>query len=158
MTQLIDCIFHKRYRIQSLLGRQTGRRTCLATDLQTGASVVVKLLLFGPDFTWSDLKLFEREAAVLKSLDHPAIPKYLDSFEVETEIGKGFVLVQSYIKAKSLQQWMQSGRTFSESELRGNRDFPAKNSGLFASASPCCRASRCETQQHFDERSLFVAP
>ncbi len=118
MTQLIGRIFHNRYRIESLLGRQTGRRTFLATDLRTGASVVIKLLLFGPDFTWSDLKLFEREAAVLKSLDHNAIPKYLDSFEVETEIGKGFALVQSYIKAKSLQEWIQSGRTFSESELR----------------------------------------
>ncbi len=118
MTQLVGCIFHSRYRIESLLARQTGRRTCLATDLRTGASVVIKLLLFGPDFTWSDLKLFEREAAVLKSLDHEAIPKYLDSFEVETELGKGFALVQSYIEAKSLQQWMQSGRTFSESELK----------------------------------------
>ncbi|MBC7517083.1 MAG: serine/threonine protein kinase [Alkalinema sp. FL-bin-369] len=118
MAHLINCVFHNRYRIDSLLGQQTGRRTCLATDLQTGTAVVVKLLLFGPDFTWSDLKLFEREAAVLKSLDHDAIPKYLDSFEVETELGKGFALVQSYIKAKSLQQWMQSGRTFSEAELR----------------------------------------
>ncbi len=118
MVQLVGCIFHNRYRIESLLGQQTGRRTCLTTDLRTGASVVIKLLLFGPDFTWSDLKLFEREAAVLKSLDHQAIPKYLDSFEVETESGKGFALVQSYIEAKSLQQWMQAGRTFSESELR----------------------------------------
>ena len=118
MAQLIGSILHNRYRIQSLLGHQTGRRTCLATDLKTGASVVIKLLLFGPDFTWDDLKLFEREAAVLQSLDHPAIPKYLDSFEVETEFGKGFALVQSYIKAKSLQQWLQSGRTFSQSELQ----------------------------------------
>ena len=118
MAQLIGSILHNRYRIQSLLGRQTGRRTCLATDLRTGALVVLKLLLFGPDFTWSDLKLFEREAAVLKSLDHESIPKYLDSFEVETELGKGFALVQSYIKANSLQEWIQSGRTFSQSELQ----------------------------------------
>ncbi|WP_197984923.1 serine/threonine protein kinase [Leptolyngbya sp. Cla-17] len=111
-------ILHDRYRIQSLLGRQTGRRTFLASDLQTGLSVVVKLLLFGPDFTWDDLKLFEREAEVLKALDHPAIPKYLDYFEVETKLGKGFALVQSHIAARSLQDWIQSGRTFSEEELQ----------------------------------------
>ncbi|PZV09794.1 MAG: serine/threonine protein kinase [Leptolyngbya sp.] len=118
MGELMVQVLHDRYRIQSLLGRQTGRRTFLASDLQTGLSVVVKLLLFGPDFTWDDLKLFEREAEVLKSLDHPAIPQYLDYFEVETKRGKGFALVQSHIEARSLQDWVQSGRTFSESELK----------------------------------------
>jgi serine/threonine protein kinase len=118
MDQLIGKVLHDCYQIQSLLGRQTGRRTFLANDLQRGLSVVVKLLLFNPDFTWDDLKLFEREAEVLKSLDHPAIPKYLDYFEVETELGKGFALVQTYIEARSLQDWIQSGRTFNEEDLK----------------------------------------
>jgi serine/threonine protein kinase len=118
MDQLLNQVFHERYRLESLLGRQTGRRTFLAHDLQTESRVVVKLLLFGPDFEWDDLKLFEREAAVLKSLDHPAIPHYLDAFDVETELGKGFALVQSYLEAPTLQAWIQSGRTFSESDLK----------------------------------------
>jgi serine/threonine protein kinase len=110
-------VFSDRYRIQSLLGRQNGRRTFLALDLQTERLVVLKLLLFDPDFTWDDLKLFEREAEVLKSLDLPAIPKYLDCFDVDTELGKGFMLVQTHIEAKSLQHWLKAGRTFSEEEL-----------------------------------------
>jgi serine/threonine protein kinase len=118
MEQLINQVLHNRYQIQSLLGRQIGRRTFLATDLQTEQSVVVKLLLFNPDFNWDNLKLFERETEVLKSLDHPTIPKYLDYFEVETELGKGFALVQTYIEAKSLQDWLQSGRSFSEAEVK----------------------------------------
>jgi serine/threonine protein kinase len=118
MDQLIGQVLHDRYRIHSLLGRQTGRRTFLATDETSNQSVVVKLLLFMPDFNWDDLKLFEREVEVLKCLDHPAIPRYLDYFEVETEIGKGFALVQADLKARSLQQWMQSGRTFSEADLK----------------------------------------
>jgi serine/threonine protein kinase len=118
MEQLINQVLHDRYQIQSLLGRQIGRRTFLATDLQTEQSVVIKLLLFNPDFNWDDLKLFERETEVLKSLDHPTIPKYLDYFEVETELGKGFALVQTYIEAKSLQDWLQSGRSFSEAEVK----------------------------------------
>ncbi|MBD1846238.1 serine/threonine protein kinase [Cyanobacteria bacterium FACHB-63] len=114
MDQLIGKVLHDRYQIQSLLGRQAGRRTFLATDLQTATSVVIKLLLFAPDFTWDDLKLFEREAAVLQAIDHPAIPRYLDGFETET----GFAIVQTYIEARSLQNWVQSGRTFSEAELK----------------------------------------
>lgn len=106
-----------RYRIQSLLGRQTGRRTFLAADLQKDCSVVIKLVLFGPDFTWEDLKLFEREAMVLRSLDHPAIPQCLDYFESDNELGKGFALVQTYIEAQSLQDWVQAGRIFSEADL-----------------------------------------
>jgi serine/threonine protein kinase len=117
MEILINRVLRDRYRIQSLLGRQTGRRTFLALDLQTEHPVVLKLLLFGPDFTWDDLKLFEREAEVLKSLDLPAIPQYLDCFDVETELGKGFALVQTYIEANSLQHWLDAGRTFSEKEL-----------------------------------------
>ena len=107
-----------QYQVQALLGRQSGRRTFLAIASDTQQPVVVKLLLFGPDFTWEDLKLFEREAETLKSLSHPAIPKYLDSFEVETPIGKGFVLVQTYIEARSLREWAIAGRRFSEAELK----------------------------------------
>jgi serine/threonine protein kinase len=90
---VVDQVLGDRYRIQSLLGCQTGRRTFLAWDLQTEQSVVLKLLLFGVDLTWDDLKLFQREALVLKSLDLPAIPKYLDYFDITTSWGKGFILV-----------------------------------------------------------------
>ena len=106
------------YRLVSLLGQQTGRRTFLALDTRTQQKVVVKLLLFGPDFTWDDLKLFEREAETLRSLEHPAIPQYLDSFEVETLLGEGFALVQTYIEAKSLQAWVTGGYRFGEQELK----------------------------------------
>jgi len=118
MDQLLNHVLRDRYQIQSLLGRKTGRRTFLAIDLQTQARVVIKLLLFGPDFTWDDLKLFEREADTLKSLDHSALPTYLDSFEVETELGKGFALVQTYLEARSLQEWVEAGRRFSEPDLK----------------------------------------
>ncbi len=74
MNQFMDKVLHDRYQIQSLLGRQPGRRTFLARDLHTESAVVVKLLLFDADFIWEGLKLFEREVAVLKSLNHAAIP------------------------------------------------------------------------------------
>ncbi len=85
-----------RYEIQKQLGKNPGRKTVLAIDHQTQELVVVKLLTFGEDFEWQSLKLFEREAEVLKSLDHPAIPRYLNYFEIE----RGFALVQSYINAR----------------------------------------------------------
>jgi eukaryotic-like serine/threonine-protein kinase len=109
---------HSRYEIQQRLGKKAGRQTLLARDQQTQELVIIKLLTFSSDFNWDDLKLFEREAETLQSLSHPAIPRYLDSFEVETPNGKGFALVQNYIEAKSLEEHLKNGRNFSEREVK----------------------------------------
>ena len=106
MDQLIGHALNDRYHIEAILGRKPGRRTYRAFQLETHAPVVVKLILFDPDFAWEHLKLFEREAETLKSLEHRAIPKYLDFFEVETGQYQGFALIQSYIEARSLQDWV----------------------------------------------------
>ena len=118
MDQFIDHTLNDRYHIEAILGRKPGRRIYRALQLETHAPVVVKLILFDPDFAWEHLRLFEREAATLKSLTHRAIPKYLDFFEVETAQHKGFALVQSYIEARSLQDWVQAGHSFDEAELK----------------------------------------
>lgn len=111
-------IFKERYAIQKQLAKNAGRRTFLARDLQTQELVVIKLLIFGENFQWDDLKLFQREAQTLQLLSHPAIPHYLDYFDVNTSLGKGFALVQSYIPTKSLDKWLKSGRRFSEEDVK----------------------------------------
>lgn len=111
-------ILANRYEIQQQLGKKAGRSTFLATDLVTGKSVIVKLLAFGGDFEWDDLKLFEREAQTLKSLSHRFIPAYLDYFEVNSPTYKGFALVQTYIPAQTLEQYLQTGRKFTEVEVQ----------------------------------------
>ncbi len=108
----------ERYRPLQRLGKKAGRQTLLCEDRETGQRVVIKLLSFGEDFAWDDLKLFEREAETLRSLDHPAIPKYLDYFDLETPRTKGFALVQSHIEAQSLEQQLKAGRSFSEAEIQ----------------------------------------
>jgi serine/threonine protein kinase len=109
--------FSSRYEVQQQLGKRAGRRTLLALDLQTQELVVIKLISFGNDFEWDDLKLFEREAKTLKALSHPAIPCYLDYFETDSPNLKGFALVQTYLEAKSLEEHLKAGRTFSEAEI-----------------------------------------
>lgn len=111
-------LLHDRYQVEQSLGKKAGRQTLLARDLQTQELVVVKLLTFNHEFEWDDLKLFEREAETLKSLNHPAIPRYLDYFELESPTYKGVALVQSYINAKSLDQHLKAGRSFSETDVQ----------------------------------------
>ncbi len=107
-----------RYKIDQQLGKRAGRRTLLARDNQTQELVVVKLLSFSSDFEWEELKLFEREAETLKSLTHPAIPRYLDYFELNSSAYKGFALVQTYVEGKSLEEHLKGGRTFSEADIK----------------------------------------
>ncbi|WP_068817758.1 serine/threonine protein kinase [Phormidesmis priestleyi] len=111
-------LLHDRYQVEQSLGKKAGRQTLLARDLQTQKLVVVKLLTFNHEFEWDDLKLFEREAETLKSLNHPAIPRYLDYFELESPTYKGVALVQSYIEAKSLDQHLKAGRSFSQADVQ----------------------------------------
>lgn len=111
-------VLHDRYEIQQQLGKNAGRRTLLARDIQTQELVVVKLLSFDNDFEWDDLKLFQREAETLKAISHPAISRYLDYFELELTYGKGFAFVQSYVEGRSLEEHLKAGRTFSEPEVR----------------------------------------
>ncbi|MBD2523406.1 serine/threonine-protein kinase [Nostoc sp. FACHB-133] len=115
---MIGEILGERYQVQQLLGKKAGRRTLVARDWNTQELVVIKLLSFSSDFEWDSLKLFEREAETLKSLSYPSIPRYLDYFEVNSPTIKGFALVQSYIPAKTLEQYVQSGRTFTEVEVK----------------------------------------
>lgn len=97
---------------------KAGRRSLLTRDLQTLELVVVKILTFGNEFEWNDLKLFEREAETLKALSHPAIPRYLDYFELDSPNSRGFALLQSYIPAQSLEAQLKAGRSFSEEEVK----------------------------------------
>src|SRR4028118_973704 len=111
--------FASRYEVQQQLGKNAGRRTLLARHLETQELVVVKLLSFGSDFEWEDLKLFEREAETLKALNHPFIPRYIDYFEIDSTNSKGFALVQTYIEAPSLEQILSGVRYLLNRKLTG---------------------------------------
>ena len=111
-------IIGDRYQVIYLLGKKPGYRTVLCSDTQTQQLVVVKLLVWNEDFEWQNLKLFEREARVLQSISHRAIPRYLDYFEINKPQLKGFCLVQTYINAASLEKHLQAGRTFSIEEVK----------------------------------------
>ena len=52
-----------------------------------GLTVVVKTLRLDRMKQWKSLELFEREVAVLRQLDHPNIPDYIDSFTLGSHAG-----------------------------------------------------------------------
>jgi serine/threonine protein kinase len=112
-----NTILVERYQIREQLSHKNGRRTFLAQDLQSQDLVIVKMLRFDADFEWNDHKLFEREASTLQNLQHPAIPRYLDYFDLDEPDFRGFALVQTYIDAPSIETVVKAGRKFSETEV-----------------------------------------
>lgn len=89
------------YQITRELGhnRAGGRVTYLATEINTKRSVVVKQFQFAcTGANWSEYQAYEKEIQILRELDHPSIPRYLDSFQT----GSGFCMVQEYKNAPSL--------------------------------------------------------
>ncbi|MBW4488652.1 MAG: serine/threonine protein kinase [Trichocoleus desertorum ATA4-8-CV12] len=114
-----DQVLQERYQLKQKLGQNAGRQTWLAEDLQVAPPepVIIKLLTFGGDVQWDDLKLFEREAQVLKQLDHPRIPKCRDSFAIDDRT-LWFGLVQDYIPGDSLKDLLNKGKKFTETEVR----------------------------------------
>jgi serine/threonine protein kinase len=113
-----QAIVNQRYQLERQLGQNAGRETWLAKDLQKeNELVVVKLLAFGGNVQWEDLKLFEREANVLKALDHPRIPKYRDYFSIDDR-SLWFGLVQEYIQGDSLREHIAKGHKFTESQVK----------------------------------------
>lgn len=112
-------ILGDRYEVERQIGKQTGRWTLLARDLTTQDRVVIKLLFANEQVEWDDLKLFEREVEILKSLSHPAIPRYLGFFEQQMPSNdRALALVQTYVEGKSLESIIQQKRIFTEAETK----------------------------------------
>ncbi|MGK7889706.1 MAG: serine/threonine protein kinase [Leptolyngbyaceae cyanobacterium] len=112
-------ILGDRYQVEKQLGKKSGRWTLLAQDLSDEQPVILKLISIDDDLHPDMLRLFEREINTLKSLDHPDLPQYLDYFEIDLPKNqKALVLIQSYIEGVSTDKYLQSGRTFTESETR----------------------------------------
>ncbi|MEB3360358.1 MAG: serine/threonine-protein kinase [Synechococcales bacterium] len=111
-------ILGDRYRVEKQLGKKLGRWTLLASDLnQEEAPVILKLISMDDDLHPDMLRLFEREVEILKTLEHPDIPRYLDYFEVDlAKSQKALVLVQTFIEGVSADRYLQQGRIFSEAE------------------------------------------
>lgn len=78
---------------------------------------MVKLLPFGGEVEWEHVKLFEREAQILRQLNHPQIPQYRDYFCIDDRM-LWFVLVQQYIAGASLKDRLAQGVRLNESEIR----------------------------------------
>ena len=112
-------ILQERYKLKEKLGQHSGRQTWLAEDIsiEPVETVILKFLASSEELQWQDLKLFEREADILKQLSHAGIPDYLDYFTVVDD-SSYFALVEEHLPGKSLKQLIERKQRFTEKELQ----------------------------------------
>jgi serine/threonine protein kinase len=112
-----EALIENRYRLGECLGGIAERRTRLAFDEQADETVVFKSLFFGSGVRWEEYRPFEREVAILPTLDHPGISPFRASFWLEQPEGSYFCIVQKFVPGKSLAECLASGRRFDEEQL-----------------------------------------
>ncbi len=103
-----------RYRVVRPIGRGAQGLTVLAVDESDASFVALKELDFDDVDGWDAVERFDREAAVLGGLDHPGIPKFLDTFHLD---GGRHFLVQEFIDGDNLLVRIESGELFDETRL-----------------------------------------
>ena len=105
-----------RYRVLEALGEGGMGTTFAAEDTETGDRVALKALSMRSLGDWKILELFEREARVLESIDHPGVPAYIDYLSADD--GDAFVLVQELVEGRSLAERVAEGWRPDEEEVR----------------------------------------
>ena len=102
-------VLDQRYTVQRLLGEGSYGLTYLAVDRHDGSQVAVKQAR--PSKGALANHLLSREAAVLRSLQHPGLP----AFRKEVLRGSSHLLVMSYLQGDTLEELIfGQGQRFDE--------------------------------------------
>lgn len=106
-----NTLLGQRYLIKSLMGEGSYGLTYLGIDQTDGRLVAVKQAR--PSKGSLARQLLEREARILKSLDHPRIPAYKEMLT----IGRQAYLVMSVLEGETLEDLIfEQGRRYGEAD------------------------------------------
>ena len=111
-------IIADRYRLIDILGQGGIGITYEAEDIRSGEKVALKALSLRRITEWKSIDLFEREAKILSQLKNPAIPQYIDYFQVDTDGERGFYIAQQLAPGNSLAVQVENGWVANEREVK----------------------------------------
>ena len=111
-----NVIVHQRYQLQQLKRERPGHQVWLALDQTHQQKVILKTLSFTGQIQWDEVKLFEREIAILQRLNHPCLPTYIDHFTQDQPHYRK-CLVESYIPAPSLQAFLDRQQLIPQAQI-----------------------------------------
>jgi serine/threonine protein kinase len=116
------------YTVEAIVGEGGFGVTYRAIGQSNKKAVALKQMRIEKLDSWKALELFEREAKVLKGLNHPCIPSYVeffattpdgpvDHFANNKNAPESLVLVQHFAEGKDLREKLKQGAAFSTVEM-----------------------------------------
>ena len=111
-------VLAERYRVEERLGKGGMALTYAGLRLSDQLPVVIKELRFGQIPGWKSFELFQREVTTLQQLAHPAIPRYLDAFELADGSESCYYLVIERVPGQSLAQLLEASWRPGEAEVK----------------------------------------
>ncbi|MFC1851635.1 protein kinase [candidate division CSSED10-310 bacterium] len=93
------------YEVLQSMGQGGMGVTYLVRSQKSGEKLVAKQMRLDKAASWKNVELFEREAAVMKRLDHPNLPRYIDYFTRQED--RSTFLVQTFIPGRTLQEYIK---------------------------------------------------
>lgn len=106
-------ILADRYRLIAPIGGGGPSTTFLGVDQHNGTEVVIKRFAVRDAKAWKQVELAQREAQVLRGLDHALLPRYLDHFE----LGGALFTVMTRLAGEDLRSARQRGLRLSLPEV-----------------------------------------
>ncbi len=104
--------FWEKYQVLGKLGQGGEGHVHKVRDITTGQLYAAKVLNFHNLDDWSDISRMRKEVEVLQTLDHPGVPKYVDSYldEEDGKWGKDveFIVVSELARGNPLSASMSS--------------------------------------------------
>lgn len=113
-----DALLNGRFIIGAPIGQGAQGHTFDGIDTHAAEgtrsrAVAIKRFDVRGATSWKDVELAEREARVLKALDHPRLPAYVDHFEQDGAL----YLVMEKIAGESLAEMKKRGAVLDEDEV-----------------------------------------
>lgn len=98
----------KGYAVRRLVARTPHSRVYEVE--RDGATLALKELLFSQVPDAASLDAFERECQLLEALEHPRIPRFVESFSEGEGVQLRLYLVQEFVTGESVLDWVKGKR------------------------------------------------
>ncbi len=116
-TDLPVQLVANRYTLVRPLGAGSFGRTFLARDNESDRMVAIKVLDKRAAVDWKAYEMFEREAAVLRSLRHHGVPEMFDLVTDSWEGAPAAFLIMEYVEGMSLARMIDESRPRDSAEV-----------------------------------------
>jgi len=112
-----DTVIRDRYKILNRIGQGGIGTTYRAHDETTDKAVALKVLDMEKIENMKELELFEREVNVLKNIDNPLIPNYIEHFQINMSKHPLYILVQEFVDGDNLYNLVKNGKNYTEKNI-----------------------------------------